>query len=131
MIQLIHKPLFLPMRNKYVNNINLLDKEVFERLYYHLYQNNSPYEGYHADNILSLNSPHHDEYFRVSKPIALDLLDQWRPVLTPYLDNYGKAVLESLYLDMEQSTDFVDLVWAGMTLLEVVMDYLELQREAS
>lgn len=129
MLSITYKPLFLPEYQKYKGNINLMNTMVFEELYSSLYEQNAPYDGYHADGVLSPTNKHHGEYFRQYKPKAIKLLNQWEETLSPYLDDTGKRRFEQMHRDMQDAQDFVDLVWIAMALLKSVYGYRVMLRQ--
>ena len=102
---------------------------VFEELYFFLYGNKAPYDGYDSDNVLSPTCKHHSEYFKTYKPKANYLLSQWEVELIPYLDDTVKRRLEQMHRDMQDAQDFVDLVWIAMALLEGVYEYRTMLRQ--
>jgi len=129
MLNITYKPLFLPEYQKYKGNINLMNTMVFEDLYFFLHGNRSPYNGYHAENVLNPTCKHHGEYFRQYKPKAIKLLSQWEEVLSAYLDDTGRRRLEQMHRDMQGAQDFIDLTWIAMALLKSVHEYKAMLRQ--
>jgi len=129
MLDIAYKPLFLPEYQKYKGNINLMNTMVFEELYSFLYNQNAPYDGYHADGVLSPNNEYHDEYFRQYKPKAIQLLIDWGLMLSPHLNDTGKKTFARMHGDILDAEDFIDLVWVAMALLKSVYEYRATSRE--
>ena len=124
MLDITYTPLFLPEYQKYKGNINLMNTMVFEELYSFLYNQNAPYDGYHADGVFSPNNEYHNEYFRQYKPKAIHLFIHWEKILSPYLNDTSKRKLVQMHRDILGAQDFIDLVWVAMQLWSVVMKYL-------
>ncbi len=115
---------------EFEKNIALMNRQVFEDLYYFLHGTNAPYDGYHADGVLSPREEYHDEYFREYQINAKALFDQWKPNLES-LDNCDvNCILFRAERGIQYATDMIDLTWSAMQLKKCVSIYLEKERAA-
>ncbi len=126
-MSVLYMPLTLNDYNNHKDNMNLFDKVVYEDLYQFLNAKSSPYEGYHADMVVSPKCPYHNEYFSMQKLNAIELFNGWFPKLEVILDNGDKKKLARIGDDMIHSKDMVDLTWAATQLRKVVSAYLQQQ----
>ena len=121
--------LTLPDYNRYVDNIALMNKMVFEdlyRMYYDFNPKQAPYDYYSADYVISpKNRANHDEYFANVKPLAIDLFNKWYRKIAPSIqdDEAANKHLGWVGNNIEYSKDMVDLVWYSQHLLDVVLEY--------
>ena len=129
--------LTLPDYNRYVETIALLNKMVFEELYrdYHHYEfEQAPYEYYNADHVISpSDTQNHLEYFRLVKPLAIELFTLWYSRLaTEFIkDERDIKSLEWIGHNITHAKDMVELVWYSMQLQSVVQEFNRVKKEAA
>ena len=116
------KPLFLTEYNRYKDDINLMNKLVFEQLHYYYYCENAPY-AYHAENVFSPKSDFHDENFPNYVKISRELLALWRDKLSPF--SYT-GIMSSIEKNISHSKDMIDLLWTMKQLHEVVSPFIRM-----
>ena len=114
--------------NQYRDNMNLFNKVIYEDLYSFLKGHTAPYDKYSADFVLSTKSPHHYEYFRILKPNAIALFDEWYPILAVMLEEQDRRILRNIGDDLRHAGDAIELTWAATQLRKVVSLYLQRQR---
>ncbi len=121
------KILTLPDYNRYVDDITLLNKMVFEELYRYYYNcNEAPYDYYNADNIISpSDKANHSEYFAKVKSQAIKLQELWLPMLKSMVakDERDLKSLDVICHNIVHAEDMIDLVWYS-TLLFVAVQSL-------
>ena len=115
---------------EFEKNMALMERQTFEQLYYFLYGANAPYDGYHADGVLSPWEEDHNEYFREYQIKAKELFSQWKPKLESLGNGDVNCVLVGAGRSIRNATDMIDLTWAAMQLKKVVSVYLEKERAA-
>ena len=127
------KILTLPDYNAFVEKISEMNTMVFEELYYGLYQQQAPYDYYHADNVISpRDTKNHDEYFGKVKPLAVGLFQKWYDRLTESFatDERDIKTLAVIGHNIENARDMVELVWYSQLLQKSVYEYLMWQKGA-
>ena len=113
---------------QYRDNMNDFEKVVYEELYFFLKGHTAPYDKYSADFVLSTKSPHHNEYFKILKPNAIALFDEWYPLLAVMLEAQDRNLLRNIGDDLRCAQDAIELTWAATQLRKVVSLYLQKQR---
>jgi hypothetical protein len=117
-------------REEFEKNIALFDREVYEYLYYYLNGSNSPYEGYHADGVLSPREACHNDFFAAYKVNTKNLLEAWKPKLETLGGDDVFVFLARVEKFLSSSKDMVELTWVATQLYQLVGIHIRKQKAA-
>ena len=110
------------------DNIAMRDRTIYESLYYYLNGRNAPYEGYHADGVLSPREASHNEYFPLYKTNAIKTFNEWKPKLEALGGDDVFVFLVRVKKYLLSAGDMVELTWAAIQLHKLVSLHNKQQR---